>query len=90
MERLDLQVFGRVQGVAFRWHTQRTARALDLTGWVRNLPDGSVRLVAEGERRDLQALLDWAVRGPQGARIDRQEVRWSQAAGSFTDFLITG
>jgi acylphosphatase len=46
--------------------------------------------VAEGERRDLQALLDWAVRGPQGARVDRQEIRWSQAAGSFTDFLITG
>ena len=90
MERLDLRVFGRVQGVAFRWHAQRKARALNLTGWVRNLPDGSVRLVAEGERTDLQTLLDWAVRGPQGARVDRQEVFWGEAAGTFDDFLITG
>lgn len=90
MERLDLQVHGRVQGVAYRWHLQQTALELGLTGWVRNQPDGSVRIVAEGPRPDLQALLAWALQGPPRARVDRHEALWGEAAGSFTGFLITG
>jgi len=88
--RLDITVQGRVQGVAFRWYTQKKALSLGLTGWVRNQPDGSVRIVAEGPRPDLEAFCDWAVRGPDHARVDHQVIAWSDAAGKFEDFLITG
>jgi len=49
MERIDITVTGRVQGVGFRWHTVRQATALELAGWVRNQPDGSVRIVVAHE-----------------------------------------
>lgn len=88
--RLEIRVQGRVQGVAFRWYTQRQAAGLGLTGWVRNLPDGSVKIVAEGNRQDLQALADWTARGPDHARIDSQEIFWSEASGEFSSFQITG
>ena len=90
MKRLEMQVLGRVQGVAFRWSTQRQAAAFDLTGWVRNLADGSVRIVAEGDADRLQLLLTWAKHGPDHARVDRVEADWSQAVGSFTNFEIAG
>ncbi len=88
--RLDITVTGRVQGVAFRWYTQKRALSLGLTGWVRNQADGSVRMVAEGPRCDLETFLDWAAGGPDHARVDRREFAWSEAANSFDDFLITG
>lgn len=89
-ERLDLKVHGRVQGVAFRWHTCARARDLGLVGWVRNRPDGSVRIVAEGSRDKLEALLAWAGRGPDRARVDRVEPSWVEPTGSLTGFDITG
>lgn len=88
--RIDITVQGRVQGVAFRWYTQKKALSLGLTGWVRNQPDGSVRIVAEGPRPDLETFCDWAARGPDRARVTRQDKAWSQAMGKFEDFLITG
>ena len=89
-ERLDLNLTGRVQGVAFRWHAQRQARRLGLVGWVRNQPDGSVRLVAEGPRPELEALLAWARRGPDHARVDACRCQWQAGTGQDTDFEITG
>jgi len=90
MERIEITVHGRVQGVAFRWYTSRRAEALGLTGWVRNRPDGSVRLVAEGDRAVLETFLAWVQRGPDHARVDHHEVFWSQAAGRFEAFTIKG
>lgn len=90
MERLDCTVTGRVQGVAFRWYTQRQARLLQLAGWVRNQPDGSVRLVAEGPRPQLEALLAWVRNGPDRARVESCNPRWQAATGTFEDFEITG
>ena len=90
MKRLELQITGRVQGVAFRHYACRQARALGLTGWVRNQADGSVRLVAEGEPAVLENLLVWAGRGPDHARVDLVVPFWSEAAGTFTSFEITG
>ena len=90
VERIDLRIFGRVQGVAFRWYTCARAEELGLTGWVRNRPDGSVRAVAEGPRDHLEKFADWAARGPDRARVDRVEVLWADATGGFTEFRITG
>lgn len=90
MPRLELIVRGRVQGVAFRHYTCRQAQQLGLTGWVRNQPDGSVRIVAEGPEAALRALEVWAGHGPDHARVDAVEAFRGDAAGTFTAFEVTG
>jgi len=90
VERLEVRVAGRVQGVAFRWYTVQQAVAIGVTGSVRNLPDGSVLIVAEGEREALERLLDWARSGPPHALVDHTEVRWGTAQGEFSDFTVLG
>ncbi len=89
-ERLEVLVSGRVQGVAFRWYTRQEAQLCGVTGVVRNLPDGSVHIVAEGDRSGLEQLLHWACNGPPHARVDATEVQWSEARGEFADFMIAG
>jgi len=90
MERLDITVTGRVQGVAYRWHTLQQAQRLGLVGWVRNRPDGSVRIVAEGPRERLEALLAWAGRGPEHARVQECRYVWQDPTGQFEDFQVSG
>lgn len=86
--RIHVWISGRVQGVSFRYHASQRARALGLTGWVRNLADGRVELVAEGPSEDLRALLDWCGEGPAAARVERVEHRASAASGEFGSFAV--
>lgn len=88
LERCHLIVTGHVQGVCYRWHTQRTAARLGLRGWVRNRPDGSVEIVAEGPRADLQQLISWAQHGPEEAEVDEVRSDWSAPTGEFAGFEI--
>lgn len=67
-------VSGRVQGVAYRMSLLQEARALGLTGWVRNSPDGRVLFLASGPPESIDALLNWAHRGPSLARVDALDV----------------
>jgi len=90
IQRLHAQIYGRVQGVSFRFYTERRAIDLRLTGWIRNKVDGSVEVVAEGQQIDLEKLLKFLHQGPSGARVERVEHQWQQATGEFRDFLITG
>ncbi len=85
---MEATVHGLVQGVFFRQHTLRQAQRLNLTGWVANLPDGNVRVVAEGEESALRALLDFLHRGPPAAQVKRVAVEWSTGAGEFSDFRV--
>lgn len=88
MERLEVVVTGRVQGVNFRYYTQRESERLGLRGYVLNRQDGSVEVVAEGERAALEALLAWLHRGPTAARVEQLTPRWAQPAGEFARFEV--
>jgi acylphosphatase len=90
MERLHAVVRGSVQGVGFRYFIQRKAQQLGLRGWVRNNDDGTVELVAEGPRSELERLKMAAEEGPRMARVQRVEVKWSTATGGLGDFELTG
>jgi acylphosphatase len=75
------RVVGRVQGVGFRWWARRTAKALGVSGWVRNLPDGSVEVQASGSRVALEQLEARLHKGPTAARVDRVErLPWDPSA----------
>ncbi|HEY1267823.1 MAG TPA: acylphosphatase [Candidatus Binatia bacterium] len=84
--RVHLRIHGQVQGVFFRASTEAEARRLGLTGWVRNRPDGSVEVIAEGPKAKLEDLVAWCRRGPPRAQVDRVEVEWGEAAGEFSGF----
>jgi acylphosphatase len=86
--RLYARIAGRVQGVGFRYYAERQARRLGLTGWVRNLPDGDVELVAEGEENALQQMLAWCNQGPPSAAVTQVQTDWATALGEFADFRV--
>lgn len=88
LKQVQLVVRGRVQGVYFRAATQREARRLGLTGWVRNRSDGCVEIFAEGEEDSLKDLIAWSNRGPSAARVERVDVRWRSYVGDHPDFRI--
>jgi acylphosphatase len=86
---LHVVVYGRVQGVGFRDWTRRRARALGLSGWVRNLDDGrSVELLAEGPEAALQRLLALVRRGPPGSHVARVVSDRPRATGMLADFVV--
>jgi acylphosphatase len=86
MERLHAVIRGDVQGVGFRYFVQRNAGRLGLTGWVRNNDDGTVEVLAEGGRAELEQLKRALEEGPRMARVDRVEARWSEATGGLDGF----
>ena len=86
--RLQVRITGHVQGVGFRFYAEREARRLGLTGWVRNLPDGDVELLAEGEDVALQRMLAWCREGPPSAAVMNVQANWAEGLGEFTDFRI--
>ena len=87
--RTHVFVSGRVQGVFLRDHTQQWASSLNLKGWVRNLGDGRVEVVAEGDKERIETLINKLKEGPPLARVDKVEVKWEPYRGEFTDFRIT-
>ena len=86
--RLHAIVEGRVQGVNFRYFVEENAFALDLKGWVRNRWDGTVELVAEGQRQSLEKLLAAVHLGPRASHVSKVWPDWLPATGEFKDFRI--
>ncbi len=86
---LQATVHGRVQGVFFRAFVERWAEALKLTGYVRNLPDGTVEVRAEGERQNLERLVSYLKLGPRHARVNKVVTGWGEYTGSFRDFKVS-
>lgn len=88
LKQLHIVVRGRVQGTFFRASAQREARRLGVCGWVRNRPDGSVEILAEGEEVSVRELFGWAQKGPSAARVDKVDTRWRSYTGEHHDFRI--
>ena len=88
VRRATIRVSGIVQGVYYRYTAKQKADGLGLSGFVRNLPDGSVEAHAEGEEEDVRSLIEWCKRGPRGARVDWIDVEWEEPSGRFADFSI--
>jgi acylphosphatase len=86
--QVRMVVRGRVQGVFFRAATAQEACGLGLTGWVRNRPNGTVEIRAEGPRRNLEMLLAWAHQGPPAAHVSGVEVEWSEHEGTWHEFGV--
>jgi len=88
MKRLHLKIYGLVQGVYFRSSAQDEALALGLSGWAKNMPDGTVETVVEGGEEQLREYLEWCQVGPAAARVDKVEESWEEASGEFKGFSI--
>jgi len=86
--RAHVFVSGRVQGVFFRSETQYEANRRNVTGWVRNMLDGRVEAVFEGEKGDVEKLIEFCRRGPPGAKVRNVQVFWEDHTEEFKDFKI--
>ncbi len=86
--QFEILIDGRVQHVGFRYYARSRAVELELTGYVRNTPDGKVLVVAEGEQSALETLADYLRIGPPMARVRNLTVSRSPFTGSFDNFTI--
>jgi len=82
MKAYSINVFGKVQGVGFRYYTKLKAEELELCGTVENRPDGSVYIFAEAKEKELMAFLEWCHKGPGSAAVDRLEYEEVSVIGS--------
>jgi acylphosphatase len=87
-KRAHIHVSGRVQGVYYRSYAQDAARALNLTGWVRNTRDGRVEMIVEGEEDKVVEMIDWCWKGSPSSRVSGVEVDWEEPSGGFNHFSI--
>jgi acylphosphatase len=86
--RVHIIISGRVQGVFFRVATKREADSLGVNGWVRNLPDGKVDAVFEGEEDMVKMLIDFCKHGPPRAKVSNVDIVWENYVGEFKSFNI--
>ena len=86
---LFARIHGVVQGVGFRYSAVGRARRLGLTGYVRNIDDGTVEVVAEGSQSELDRLLEWLAAGPSHAHVTRVDHHYQPATGAYTQFDVS-
>ncbi len=88
MEKVKIIVKGKVQGVGFRYYVLEKANELELTGYTKNLPDGSVETVAEGDPLSISKFIEIVKKGPQSAMVTEIAVDLGKSIGEFPDFEI--
>ncbi len=88
MKRVHIIISGRVQGVFFRYNTKKIANELGLGGFVRNLPDGTVEIVAEGEEEKINKLIDFCKIGPRAAEVIGIKIEYEEPRNEFSNFEI--
>lgn len=87
--RIHVFVSGKVQGVYFRQNTLQAANSHGVFGWVRNLPDGRVEAVFEGDEVAVNKMVEWCRSGPPAARVDSLDAKGEKYTGEFSSFSIT-
>lgn len=87
-KRVHLFISGRVQGVFFRENTRRKAEKIGINGWVRNLDDGRVEAVFEGEEKKVKEMIEWAKKGPIIAKVAQVDIKEEEYKNEFKDFTI--
>lgn len=87
-ERVQIEVFGLVQGVFFRAFILEKAKELGISGWVSNEPGEGIKIVAEGEEKDLIKLIEYCHKGPRFAKVDKVVVKWEKLTEGFSEFII--
>jgi acylphosphatase len=90
LSRVHLHIYGRVQGVSFRYYARQRAQSLGLAGWARNAPDGSVEVVIEGPEDKVRDFVNWAHRGPSMAEVNRVQVDREEPEQTSQIFRIVG
>jgi len=88
MQQLYLKISGSVQGVSFRYYTKEAADTLALSGWVKNLADGTLEILAQGSRENLEKFLEWCQGGPTSAQIEKLDKEWQKPEKKFDSFEI--
>ena len=88
MKAFKATVSGKVQGVWFRDSTRQEAIKLKVTGWVKNIPDGTVYLEAEGEENNLKSLKRWLHLGSAHSRVDRVDLQWIMPTKTYSTFKV--
>ena len=87
--RAHVIISGRVQGVCYRMETHRAAKSIGVSGWVKNRLDGTVEAVFEGDKEQVNQIIEWCRKGPTLARVSNIEIGWESVTGEFRDFDIT-
>jgi len=88
MKQVRIIVSGRVQGVYFRAHTEEVGRRLMLNGFVRNLPDGNVEVVAQGREKELNELIEFCHNGPPASKVDKVDIKYEEIKERFVGFEV--
>ncbi|MFQ5420309.1 MAG: acylphosphatase [Anaerolineae bacterium] len=88
MKQFEATIYGRVQGVSFRYYTQKEAQRWGVTGWVANQRDRTVIVVAQGPEAALSPFIAFLHRGPLSARVDKVDLRWQEPTAEFTRFEV--
>ena len=87
-KRLTLRIHGLVHGMGYRYSSRQEAQKQGFTGYVRNIDDGAVELVAEGQEEDLKDFVRWCYNGVGPAIVQRIDEEWTESTGEFSEFMI--
>lgn len=88
VKSVNMIIKGRVQGVSFRAWTEAEAKKLNISGWVKNLDNGDVEIVAEGNETNLHKFINLCKHGPGAARVENIQIKWEKFSGEFSDFEV--
>ncbi len=89
MAQAHVEITGTVQGVFYRANAQDKAKELNLAGYVKNLSDGSVEALVQGEKAGIEAFIEWCKQGPPSADVENVEVEWQDTTKTYNSFEIT-
>jgi len=88
MKRIHILITGKVQGISFRYYTKKKAEELQIKGWVKNLPNGDVEIVVEGNNSNITSFMDWCKTGPSLANVKNIAINEEQPTNEFSTFSI--